>query len=107
KPPAPKPPIASIPHRMYWHDDFTRRALGRFLTSLVPGRAYPPGTLLSEAERVETARARMLDAPWLLALSPDGAVLGTLAFERESADERAHVRRVHLDVAPASQRLGI
>src|SRR6185295_763917 len=60
------------------HDPSTREALRRFLDSLTPGRAYPPGTLLSEAERSETRRRGDLDAQWLLAMLADGSAAGGL-----------------------------
>lgn len=93
--------------RLLWHDASTREPLSRFLNTLVPGRSYPPGTLLSEAERLETSRRGALAAAWLLALSADGQVAGGLVLDAEPEGERAHVRRVHLDIAEAWRGLGI
>jgi RimJ/RimL family protein N-acetyltransferase len=88
-----------------WHDATTRAALARFLAHLVPGRAYPAGALLSEADRLETSRRGALDAAWLLAFDGAGEVAGGLVLERPRA--RAHVRRLHLDVLPAWQGRGV
>jgi RimJ/RimL family protein N-acetyltransferase len=84
-----------------------RPALRAFLEGLVPGRAYPAGALLSEAERAETRRRGDLEADWRLALTPDGAVAGGLVLERDARPERAHVRRVHLDVIPGARGRGV
>ena len=92
---------------LHWADEATRAALRRFVAALVPGRAYPPGTLLSEAERLETARTSALLAPWLLALDERGEVAGALVLERPAAAQRAHVRRIHLDVARAVRGRGV
>ena len=104
-----RPPIEGI--GVGWHRPATRKLLARFLQGLVPGRSYPPGALLSEAERIETGRRGVLDAPWILALARDAdgdaEVVGGLAFDREPGLERSHVRRLHLDVAVAWQRRGI
>lgn len=93
--------------RLEWSDEATRAALGRFLAALVPGRAYPPGTLLSEAERLETERPRRSVGAWLLALRPDGEVAGALSLERPAEPQRAHVRRIHLDVLRAHRGTGL
>jgi len=88
-----------------WHDAATRAGLARFLAQLVPGRAYPAGTLLSEADRLETARRGALDAAWVLALDAVGEVAGGVVFERPRG--RPHVRRVHLDVLRWWQARGV
>ena len=84
--------------RLVVHGPGTRDALGRFLEQLVPGRSYPPGTLLSEAERVETRRPGDLEARWLLALDESAEVVAGLVFEPDGRQQRAHVLRVHVDV---------
>ena len=93
--------------RLLWHDASTREPLTRFLSKLVPGRSYSPGTLLSESERLETSRRGALSAAWALALSAEGEVAGGLVLDPEPEEERAHVWRAHLDVAPAWQGVGI
>ncbi|MEM7244896.1 MAG: GNAT family N-acetyltransferase [Acidobacteriota bacterium] len=101
----PLPPAGSW--RIESSSDESRPALARFLARLAPGRAYPPGTLLSGAEQVETRRRGDLEADWLLARTDDGEVVGGLVLERPRAPERAHVRRVHLDVLPEARERGL
>lgn len=93
--------------RLAWVDVSLRPALERFLAALVPGRAYPPGTLLSEAERLETQRGGWPAAGWLVGLGQDGEVKGALALERAPEPQRAHVRRLHLDVLRDHRGSGI
>ena len=90
-----------------WHRLATRTALEAFLAALTPGRAYPPGALLSETELAETRRRGDLEASWLLALDGAGQVAGGLIFERDLRPQRAHVRRVHLDVVPSARGQGV
>ena len=88
------------------HASDTRAGLARFLDRLVPGRAYPAGTLLSEAERSEGRRSGDLEAEWVLALSGE-AVVGGVVLEPDPRPERAHVRRLHVDVAPGWRGRGL
>ena len=89
------------------HGPETRAALSAFIASLVPGRSYPAGTLLSEAERGETRRRGALEAAWLLAMDPDGVVVGGLILDSDARPQRAHVRREHLDVLPRWRGRGV
>ncbi len=101
------PPDPAAKRAMRWFEPDLGPALERFLASLVPGRAYPAGTLLSEAERLETRRRDVSRAAWLLALDAAGEVAGGLMMEPQREAARAHVRRVHLDVRPPARGLGV
>lgn len=97
--------------RLAWHDGATRGPLAAFASALVPGRSYPPGTLLSEAERLETSVGSGLRADWILAMAQDDRVVGGIVFARDPGSRhegsRDHARRVHLDVLPPWQGRGI
>ena len=115
-PPRPDPPVMQRPPidpsrrgsaSIVAHEAGTRATLRRFLDALVPGRSYPPGTLLSEAERGETRRRGDLEADWVLALDPEERVVGGVVLERDRRPERAHVRRLHVDVLADWRGLGL
>lgn len=91
-----------VPHRAG-----TRDRLRDFLDALVPGRSYPAGTLLSDAERAETRRSGDLSADWMLALDADGRVAAGVVLEVDGRIERAHVRRLHVDVLPPHRGRGL
>lgn len=93
--------------RVVVHGAATRAVLARFLATLVPGRSLPPGTLLSEAERLETSRRGELDLPWLLALDGPGEVAGGLVLEPDPRGPLERAARVHLDVRPELRGRGV
>jgi len=108
--PVSRTPVPSRPEsgwELQVHGAATRAALATFLGRLVAGRAYPPGVLLSDAERSETRRPGDLDAEWMLALAEDGSVVAGVVLEPDGRPERAHVRRLHVDVLPEFRGLGL
>lgn len=104
-PPAPAGRPSAEPE-LFVHGPETRRELAAFLDSLIPGRSYPAGALLSEAERAEGRRRRDLEADWVLAAA-EGRVVGGVVLEPDGRAERAHVRRLHVDVAPPWRGRGL